>query len=71
MPPETLRRRIEAAEQRHIDSQPMQPNLIVFAEGDESAAETFARLGIDPENFGTLIRITPADSSTPRPDDSP
>jgi len=71
MRPETLRRRIDVLAQRHIDSRPMKPNVIVFAEGGESAAETLARLGIVAEDFGTLIRITPADSSTPRPEDSP
>jgi len=71
MPSEALRRRVEALQQRHIDSRPMRPNTVCFAEGGESAAATFARLNIDPESFDTLVRITPADSSTPRPDDSP
>jgi len=46
MTSETLRRRIDVLAQRHIDSRPMKPNTIVFAEGDESVAETFARLDV-------------------------
>jgi len=70
MRPETLRRRIDVLAQRHIDSRPMKPNTVCFAEGDESAAETLARLGIDPENFGIVVRITAVDASSPREDDA-
>ena len=70
MTSETLRRRIDVLAQRHIDSRPMKPNTIVFAEAGESAAETLARLGIDPENFGIVVRITAVDASSPREDDA-
>jgi len=70
MRPETLRRRIEVLHQRHLDAQPMRPNAVCFAEGDETAEQAIERLGINREDFGTLVIVTRADMSVPREDDA-
>ena len=65
-----LRRRIDALAQRHIDSRPMQPNAVCFAEGDESVEQAIERLGINRDDFGTLVIVTRADMSVLREDDA-
>jgi len=68
MRPETLRRRIDALAQRHIDSRPMKPNKVVFSEDGETAEQTNARLGINPDDYGTVVHIVRVDASVPRED---
>jgi len=71
MTSESLKRRIEAAEQLRTDNAPRLPNLICYAEGDESVEQTYARLGIAADAYDTVIRLVLVDASTPRPEDSP
>jgi len=64
--PETLRRRVEALQQRRLDAIPPAPVPVVVAQAGESPADARKRLGIAPDAFTVIVETT--DMSVPRPD---
>lgn len=69
MRPETLRRRLDVIQQRHLDAQPIPPVPVILAEDGESSEDTRTRCGVDPGAFCVIVHTV--DFSVPRPEASP